>query len=211
MPDKPPLSSERSIVPIPDPTLLTTQQLIRENVWLREVIETRLDGMDKAIELLQRTADKFPDRIDEKIKSLSDVHEEKFASIQVQFAERDVRTEQTSRDSKVAVDAALTAQKEVVAEQNRSSATAIAKSETATMKQIDQLANMIASSTKTADDKIVDLKERLTRIEGGSEGRVSSVKASQSTLHLVIAGFALLLSVATTIFTVWHFGSTMVK
>ena len=186
-------------VPIPDPSVLTTRQLLREinslrelletrlestttaNDLIRSVIETRLDGMDKAIRLLQDTADKFPARIDEKISALREVHEqrfdeisnthgEKFNSIQTQFKERDVRSDQSSKDQKVAVDAALQAAKEAVGEQNKSSGLAIAKSETATMKQIDQLGVLIQTTTKAFDDKISDLKERITRIEGAGAG-----------------------------------------
>lgn len=186
-------------IPIPDPSLLTTVALQREifglrellevklgassddRELLREIIEARLDGMDKAIELLQNIADKFPARIDEKISALREVqdqkmvalentHGEKFYSIQTQFKERDVRTEQSSKDSKVAVDAALQAAKEAVGEQNKSSALAIAKSETATTKQIDQLGALIGQMGKAFDDKVGDLKDRLTRIEGGKSG-----------------------------------------
>jgi hypothetical protein len=234
--DDPPRPSN---VPIPDPSVMTTRQLVREVSTLRELLEvklarleettalnrqiletriddiekaretsramlaerldtriasvdatanltrdvlqTRLDGMDKAITLLQDTADKFPARIDEKIAALREVHEqrfsalidthlEKFSSIQTQFRERDVRTEQSSKDSKVAVDAALQAAKEAVGEQNKSSALAIAKSETSTTKQIDQLAASIQQMTKAFDDKVMDVKERLTRIEGVGAG-----------------------------------------
>lgn len=189
-------------IPIPDPSLATTRQLHREILGLREllevklgssivdaalirsIIETRLDGMDKAIRLLQDTSDKFPARIDEKITALREVqeeklralettHGEKFSSIQTQFRERDVRTEQSSKDSKVAVDAALQAAKEAVGEQNKSSALAIAKSEGATTKQIDQLVILIQQMNNAFDDKIGDLKDRLTRIEGGKAGASS--------------------------------------
>lgn len=189
-------------IPIPDPSLATTRQLHREILGLREllevklgssivdaalirsIIETRLDGMDKAIRLLQDTSDKFPARIDEKITALREVqeeklralettHGEKFSSIQTQFRERDVRTEQSSKDSKVAVDAALQAAKEAVGEQNKSSALAIAKSETAVTKQIDQLVILIQQMNNAFDDKIGDLKDRLTRIEGGKAGASS--------------------------------------
>lgn len=175
-------------IPVPDPSLLTTRALQREIFSLRElievklgssvatgelnraVIETRLDGMDKAIRLLQDTADRFPDRIDEKISGLKTVHDERFASIQQQFTERDVRTEQAAGAVKIAVDAALQAQKEAVGEQNKSSALAIAKSEASTMKQIDQQAVLITQMGKGIDDKIDDLKERLTRTEGKGAG-----------------------------------------
>jgi len=192
-------SQQAGLVPIPDPSVLTTEALEREILHIRElletklfssdtsakqvrdIIETRLDGMDKAIKLLQDTADKFPARIDEKIDALRLVHEqkflelanthgEKFSSIQTQFKERDVRTEQSSKDSKVAIDAALQAAKEGVGEQNKSSAMSILKSETATAKQIDQLGMLISSMTKAFDDKVADVKERVGRIEGRGEG-----------------------------------------
>jgi hypothetical protein len=215
-------------VPIPDPSLMTTRQLIREVSTLRELLEvklarleetttlhrqvldtriddieksretvramlderlhthvtglehaatltrdvlqTRLDGMDKAIRLLQDTADKFPARIDEKIAALREVHDERFASIQKQFDERDVRTEQAAGAVKIAVDAALQAQKEAATETNKSSTAAITKSETATTKQIDQLGALIQQMSKAFDDKVGDVKDRLTRIEGVGAG-----------------------------------------
>jgi hypothetical protein len=164
-----------------------------ERELVRTVIETRLNGNDQAIELLQATADKFPARMDEKIESLRGVHNEKFESIQKQFIERDVRTDQTSRDSKVAVDAALQAAKEAVAEQNRSSALAIAKSEASTVKQIDQMGLLIQTGNKAVDDKFDDIKERLTRIEGKGEG-------GHQAWGYVIGAFGLLLTLVTLFF-----------
>ena len=35
--------------PIPDPTLLTTQQLLRELAALRELLETRIDSLDRVL------------------------------------------------------------------------------------------------------------------------------------------------------------------
>lgn len=99
-----------------------------------------------------------------------------------------MRTEQSSKDSKVAVDAALQAAKEAVGEQNKSSALAIAKSETATTKQIDQLGILIQNNTKAFDDKISDLKDRLTRIEGMGQG-------ASAMWGWVAGGIGLLLSV----------------
>ena len=234
--------------PIPDPTVLTTQQLVREIAALKEVVFTRLDGMDrailifnenitrvptdtdkqiqhlrellqskleeivkemlsgrqvittrmdamdKAVILLQSIADRVPGKIDEKINALREIHEEKFASIQVQFRERDVRTEQSSKDSKVAVDAALQAAKEAVGEQNKSSALAIAKSEASTTKQIDQLGQLIQSGAKGVDDKFTDVKDRLTRIEGAKEGAKTADTSHQTTASFGVAVVAVLIS-----------------
>src|SRR4030095_3859037 len=57
-----------------------------------------------------------------------------------------------------------------VGEQNKSSALAIAKSEAATTKQIDQLSVLIQTMTKAFDDKISDLKDRFNRLEGHGTG-----------------------------------------
>jgi cation transport regulator ChaB len=203
--------------PNPDPTLLTTQQLLREMALQRdvfesqikaitdasslriEVLEQRLTGMDKAIDLVNAANRILPSQIDEKISAKYEIQNEKFSSVQQQFKERDTRTEQSSKDSKVAVDAALQAAKEAVGEQNKSSALAIAKSEAATTKQIDQLQSLIAQGTKASDEKIADVKERLTRIEGMDTGKTKQVETSQSSTALIvfiIAGFVGLLIVA---------------
>jgi hypothetical protein len=133
---------------------------------VKEILETRFVGIDRAIDLLQETQNRVPILMDEKINQLRSLHQEKFDSIAVQFAERDTRTEQTAAGVKIAVDAALQAAKEAVAEQNRSFALATGKSETATMKQIDALGLAIQTANKGLDDKIADMKDRLTRIEG---------------------------------------------
>ena len=133
---------------------------------LKEIAETRFVGMDRAIDLLQDIQNRVPMITDEKVNQLRSLHQEKFDSIAVQFAERDTRTEQTAAGVKIALDAALQAAKEAVAEQNRSFALATGKSETATMKQIDALGLAIQTANKGLDDKIADMKDKLTRIEG---------------------------------------------
>lgn len=176
------------VTPRPDPTVLTTQQLLREVAMLRELLETRLGGMDKAIELVRLDTAKSPAFVADQIHQLQALHEEKFRSVAVQFVERDIRSEQTSRDSKVAVDAALQAAKEAVGEQNKSNSLSNAKMETAVTKQIDALVVLIQSQSKAmdemknglltlmqslgkaTDEKIDDVKGRITIIESRAKG-----------------------------------------
>ena len=108
------------------------------------------------------------------MENLKTLHQEKFDSIATQFQERDTRTEQTSRDSKVAVDAALQAAKEAVGEQNKSNALAIAKSEATFTKQIDQIGVLVTSMGKGFDDKVDDIKSRLRRWNLKERGLVTS-------------------------------------
>ncbi len=168
------LSNVQDVRPVPDPTLLTGQMVDKAVAGLREVIEARLDGMDHATALLQTAADRLPSEVDTKVAHLRSLHAEKFESIQTQFRERDVRTEQTSRDSKTAVDAALSAAKEAVGAQTQASDRAIAKSEAGTTKQIDQLGVLIQTTTAGLDAKISDIKDRLLLIEGRGSGYTAS-------------------------------------
>lgn len=158
--------------PIPDPTQLTVQMMAREMGALKEIIFTRLDAMDRAIVLFNDGITRVPTDTDKQISHLKELHDEKFASIQTQFSERDVRVEQTARDTKVAVDAALQAAEKAVEKQNEAFSLSINKSEAATLKQIDGQAQLIQSATEALNSKIDDIKDRLTRIEGAGVGRI---------------------------------------
>ena len=173
--------AQHSFAPVPDPTVLTTQQLQREIAasrdlldvkidGLRSVIDTRLSAADQTITLLRFRVDQIPENIHQAIERTQELRDEKFKSIAIQFLERDTRTEQQSRDAKVAVDAALQAAKEAVGEQNKSNAMAIAKSEATFTKQIDQIGVLVTTMSKAIDDKIDDIKTRIQMIEGSKKG-----------------------------------------
>lgn len=168
-------------VPVPDPTVLTTQQLMRavektEEIVLarlhgvRENFETRLNGMDRAIALLQQSNDKIPDHILASVDRLQELHQEKFASIAVQFAERDKRTEQLSLADKTAIAAALQAQKEAAGAQNESNAAANVKMETNFAKLIDQGQALLLEVRRNTEAQINDIKSRLDKGEGRGKG-----------------------------------------
>jgi tetrahydromethanopterin S-methyltransferase subunit B len=161
----------------PDPTSLTTSWVIRELNTLRQIIETRLDAMDRAMELLGE----YPTRMDEKIGALKELHKEKFDGIQRQFEEREVRTTQAARDSKDALDAALSAAKEAVEKQNQSSASSITKSEISIEKRIETLMGTIATRSQAVDRMINDLKDRVTSIESSREGALMARMTSMDT------------------------------
>jgi hypothetical protein len=170
--------------PVPDPTVLTTQQLLRENSMLKELLETRLNGMDTAIKLVQFATDKIPSLVDEKVTHLKELHTEKFVSVDTkfsevekrteqhfdgiatQFIERDKRTEQLSIADKTAIAAALQAQKEAAGATNDSNTTANNKTETNFTKLIEQTQTLLQAVTRNTDEKINDLKSRLDTGEG---------------------------------------------
>jgi len=180
-----PISTGGDVRPIPDPTLLTTtlveaskDELRREMQFRQDVLEARLDAYDKAIVLLQDRHDRIPAHVEEQIGHIHevvnrrfDVAWEKFRTIDLQFAERDVRAEQGSgaakeavtialQSGKEAVAAALQAAKEAVQAQNTASASAILKSETSTDKRIDEVLRLLNSTTSALETRITIITEQ---------------------------------------------------
>lgn len=195
-----------SNIPLPDPSVLTTQQMHREINALRDTFETRLAGMDKATALLGENVSRVPTDTDKQIRQLRELHDEKFEAglnarmamaigIQKQFDERDIRSAASEDAAKVAVNAALQAQKEAAAAQNSSNTAAIAKSEVATTKQIDSILALLASNNSALNDKMAAVNQRLDRGDGvhtGQAGNVTSILAIVAVMASVLGvGIAL--------------------
>jgi cell division protein ZapA (FtsZ GTPase activity inhibitor) len=146
--------------PVPDPTQLTDQAIAKLKEQLEQYIEGKVDGLTTLIEAETKLT------------------LERFAS-----SER-VRLEQ-KKDTKDAVDAALSAAKEAVKEQTTASERSIAKSETATAKQLEQQSETVGTVTKGLGDKIDDLKERVSRIESIAVGTTAQrIEGRQSNAAL---------------------------
>lgn len=170
-----------SNIPIPDPSIITTEQIERAKTELRQeyqhrlealdkIVQTRLDGIDRASVLLDANVNRVPTLLDRVTAQIKELFDEKFVSIQKQLAERDVRAENDKVAAQTAVNAALQAQKEAAAAQNEANSAAITKSEAATIKQIDGIQQFIKSSNDATNDRIADLKGRLDRGEGAAKG-----------------------------------------
>ena len=179
--------------PIPDPTELTTDavnaataQYHRELAALREILETRLDAMDKAASFLDQTVNRTPTVIQTAIANVREVYDERFKSVAQQFAERDVRTEQAAKGGKEALDAALLAAKELVAQQNEANRGEAAKTEQNFTKQIDAQAA-----------RIDELKERIDRGEGQTAGSAGQRNETRLNTGTVISVALLVIAVLT--------------
>jgi hypothetical protein len=181
---------------VQDPSALSTQQVFRENFWLRELlemritgIEHRIDGSDKAVGLLQAFADRAPTTMDvqHQVIQLREVAMEKFDGIRTQLSERDIQTEKASRDVKSAVDAAFAAAKEAVGEQNKSNTLAITKSEAGVKEQLALLVESMKTNAKSIDDKISDIKERITIIESKTSVSDPSTAITLAKLDATVA------------------------
>lgn len=170
-----------------DPTAMTMAQIQREVQALEKLFTQRLSATDEAIKVAHENLVRVPTEVDKAIGHLNEVMlerfgtvNEKFASVATQFAERDIRTEQTSRDSKVAVDAALQAAKEAVGKQQEASDRANTKAELSFTKQFDQISAVIIAAKSNSDDKIGDLKDRVQGLESEKRGQAAATTTQQT-------------------------------
>jgi len=226
------------ITPTPDPTELTIDALRREVTTihrelefradvrqqgiegLKEILETRLDGMDRAAALLSDTVNRTPTEITKEIGHLRSILDERLTSVDsrfheadrltsTQFRERDTRTEREARDNKLAVDAAFAAQEKQAVAQNEGNQLAINKSEGATAETIktnmDLTKSEINALRKSSEDREQrqrevdeDMKKRIGAIEAALVG-ISSAKQTASDVKVDNrAGSSLLIAIAGT-------------
>lgn len=152
--------------PVPDPTELTTKATDRLEATLRNLITTEIRNMTILV--------------GEKLKGVED-----------RFSRLESRTAEQKSDTKDALDAALAAAKEAVATQAASFEKATNKSETTFTENIRGVAALLNSTTKAADDKYDDLKERVVAIEsrqsGGRENSVDYRNGITLTISLIMA------------------------
>ena len=134
---------------------------------LRELLIARLDGMDKASELLAENVRQFPSDLDKATRALREVLEGMVRSVQDVSAEKFTAIEGTFASNALALTAALAAQKEAAAEQNKSNTLAITKSEQATKETIAANAAQTSTGLGSLSRELGDLKERLVRLESG--------------------------------------------
>jgi hypothetical protein len=192
-----------------------TEQYRRDMEALRELIQTRLSAMDKATELLAATVGRVPSETDKSISSMKELIDTRLKAmdkanellalgmagdlnslklfllgeinnVRSVSLEKFTAIEGTFASNALALTAALAAQKEAAAEQNKSNTLAINKSEQATKEA--SLANVAqtTSSLASISATIADLKDRLVRLEAGgtavSAARVESREARGASL-----------------------------
>ena len=178
-------TAPRGSTPVPDPTILTTQQLTMSIAASREIIETRLDAMDTATRLNKEATDKIPDIIKSVVCNLEKLQNEKFEGVEKQFVERDTRNDKIAELNQKALDAALQAAKE-----------AAGKTELSFTKQIADLTEQFNTKNEALDVRVNDLKGRLDKGEGTTSGKDDTRKETRVQTNwiiglIVVAGISL--------------------
>ena len=217
MSDRPPQSQQQSNIPIPDPSVVTGQIIAQVKVELRQeitsaiattreiatqqtnaardIIETRLRGMDTTHKLLQDDLKFQADRLEVLLAEKLSAITIRIDSVTTQLRERDIRTEQDKITARTAVEAALSAQKELAAAMAHAGAEAIGKSESAVGKQIENLQSLIGTTKDATNTQIANLTGRLDRGEGGQAGAKENVRERQASIGMIVGIVGSLLGV----------------
>jgi methyl-accepting chemotaxis protein len=164
------LRASTDTVPKPDPTALTTASLLHEIATLKDLLSAQIGAMESG----------FKRELENVERIIRGVYDEKFASINTQLRERDVRVTETARTSDAALQAALQAAKEAAGKQTDFFTTTISELKQAMTKQLDGLALLINNMANAFDGKVTDVKERIGVIEGSDRGTRSAVHDRQA-------------------------------
>lgn len=129
------MSDSASRSSLVDPAVLTTDQLRREMLMLRELLETRLGANEKAADVFADNLTRVPSALDREISKLTILINEKFDGVQRQLVDRDKRAESIMAASQQSIETALRS----VAEAGKIFQTQVNQMPTETAKSIDHL------------------------------------------------------------------------
>ena len=195
-----------SWVPIPDPTILTSDHVAREIAALRELIEARLDAGDLATNLRLQAAHETASTTLREIAHASELQMTQTEALrhemELRFVEWATRTDQAAVAGKEALAAALQAAKELVGQQSEAATAAAAKTEASFTKQVDQITVLIETRGKASDARVDELKERVDRGEGASKGTTEARTGMSQTMIGAFLGLSVLISIIAIIVTI---------
>jgi len=162
---------------------------------LRELLAARIDGMDEATKLLAVNVREVPTDIDKAAKALREILQGEIKNVSDVAIEKFLAIDGTFSSNALALTAALAAQKEAAAEQNKSNTLAITKSEVATKEKIDSNAQQTATSLQSLAARLDDLKERVDRGEGSTSGEKDRRTEQRLDVGQVIAVIAVIVTI----------------
>lgn len=128
-------------------------------------------------------------------KALREYMDSKFAAIEREFALIESRRVEQKVDTKVAVDAALSAAEKAVKEQTVASEKSIIKSETSAAEQSKQQNATFTAALKGVTDVLSDVKERVGKIETLRQGGAERQDNTARNLSLGIAAAAVVYAI----------------
>lgn len=195
--------------PTPDPTVLTTSQLLRVVASERDytdgqiaVVRERLNGMDRANEVLNETIHRVPTDLQKGMEEIRTLMDERSEAVAERFAALAILSSRESDLNQLALAAAFAAQKEAAGEQNKANTEKINKSELATTETINKNAQLALSTTNALGDKVDDLKDRVNRVEAARAGMQEQRTEQRAVSTSMIAMIGLVVLIVSTLSSV---------
>jgi hypothetical protein len=171
-------------VPSPDPTILTTQNLQREILAVRELLEFRVNSILALMEEKYKDCFGRFDRQEDQLMGRL----ERIEAARLEHKE----------DTTKAVENALNAQKELVRQETSASEKAIEKSEATTNKQLEALAENLRTEILTLRRAMDDNKERIQLVDAKANAvleQKAGAKESQAGLYAAIGAVGVILTI----------------
>lgn len=181
---------ERGFVPVPDPTKLTTEALLRETLALRELLLSKMETADT------------------KMTGHFLIDAQRFAKIDEQFHTIDAQRVEQKKDTQDALTAALTEQKEAVRKQDEANQKAISKAEQATKETLAGLQDLFRTTSDAQGEKINDVKTRVSQVESVKHGAAETKVGLLGNANLVLAAASVIVAVIVAIAILSRHGST---
>ena len=190
----------------PDPSTLTTAQLQRELVGLRQLLETRMDASDMQIADLKAAMIRLPMErtalIDKQISAIKEYFEEKFKGVETQFIGVEKLTSAMQSAAGTAITAAFAAADKQYAAQNVANADSIRKSETNFAERLKGVETLQESTKETLSTQIGELRARIDRGDGGVRAVVDSRNEHRLDVGGIVSIIAAIISAAAVVVAV---------
>jgi len=164
--------SGRSSTPVPDPTVRTNEALVREIAGLKEVVFTRLDGMDRAQEIFRGDLTRVPTDTDKQVSNLRE---------QVGLL---LKTIEQRLDS---ADTAITLVRQNATETHRTLQTQIDHRPAEMDARVGHLQDLIVERSKTVAQQFETVAERFRGVETQFVERDVRVKESATATATAVA------------------------
>ena len=192
--------------PTPDPTVLTTEQLLREIGNVANLLRSENNALSLEAAGGRAAITMRMDDLQRQIGSRSEATESRFDIIEKQRVEQKQDNEKAVQAALLAaekaVQAALLAQKEAVREQTAASALAINKSESSTAAQQSQQYATITAELKAVTDRLGEQGTRLTTIESVKSGVTESRNTQRSDTGVIVSVVVLMIGLVSLVLAI---------
>jgi hypothetical protein len=155
-----------TMLPNPDPSRLTTEQLHRELHLLERALMTRIQAANAAYIELKENLVRVPTILDREIERLTQLTDEKFRNVDTRFGERDLRGRDRELSNKTAIDKS----EEGVKDQLHAITAVVGSNDKAMADKLESVKEVMAASYKALDDKITTNATRISELLSSQRG-----------------------------------------